>query len=205
MLTPKILVVEDFERFRQFVVSTLRQRADFQIAEASTGLEALQKAEEQRPDLTLLDIGLPDLNGIEVARRLLRLAVPPKIIFVSQESSPEIVGEALDLALGYVHKSRAASDLKSAVGAVLEGKQFRSRNLKVPLFDIFSGVPDKNAVWIETVAGLSNARARMEAIAAQEPGHYFVFSPRDHTILAKTETQTKQEQERRPDSKSDVA
>src|SRR5215470_15603310 len=102
MLTPKILVVEDFERFRQFVVSTLRQTANFQIAEASTGLEALQKAEEQRPDLTLLDIGLPDLNGIEVARRLLRLAVPPKIIFVSQESSPEIVGEALDLALGYV-------------------------------------------------------------------------------------------------------
>jgi two-component system sensor histidine kinase/response regulator len=54
-----------------FVVSTLQQSAKFQVIEASNGLEALQKAEEQRPDLVLLDIGLPDLNGMEVARRLL--------------------------------------------------------------------------------------------------------------------------------------
>jgi DNA-binding NarL/FixJ family response regulator len=116
----RILVVEDFEQFRQFVVSKLQQWAKFQIIEASNGLEAIQKAEEHRPDLTLLDIGLPDLNGIEVARRLRKLAVPPKIIFVSQESSPEVVQEALNVGvLGYVHKQRAGSDLMPAVEAAL--------------------------------------------------------------------------------------
>ena len=115
-----ILVVEDFERFRQFLVSTLQRNGRFQVIEASNGLEALQKAEEQRPDLVLLDIGLPNLNGIEVARRLRKLAVPPKIIFVSQESSPEVVREALNLgALGYVHKVRAGSDLLPAIEGAL--------------------------------------------------------------------------------------
>jgi len=113
-------VVEDFERFRQFLVSTLQRNGRFQVIEASNGLEALQKAEEQRPDLVLLDIGLPNLNGIEVARRLRKLAVPPKIIFVSQESSPEVVREALNLgALGYVHKVRAGSDLLPAIEGAL--------------------------------------------------------------------------------------
>jgi DNA-binding NarL/FixJ family response regulator len=131
MLAPKILVVEDFERFRQFVVSTLRQRAKFLVTEASNGPEALQTAAEQQPDLVLLDMGLPDLNGIEVARRLGKLAVPPKIVFVSQESSPEVVGEALNLgALGYVHKPSAGSDLLPAIEAALQGRRFISKGLK---------------------------------------------------------------------------
>jgi DNA-binding NarL/FixJ family response regulator len=128
----KILVVEDFDRFRQLVVSTLRQKVKFQVAEASSGLEALQRIEEREPDLVLLDIGLPGLNGIEVARRLRRLAVPPKIVFLSQESSPEIVAEALNLgALGYVHKTRAGSDLLPAIEAALEGKRFVSSGLQI--------------------------------------------------------------------------
>src|SRR5215472_2618551 len=131
MHAANILVVEDFERFRRFVVSTLEQTARFRVAEASNGLEALQKVEEQQPDVILLDIGLPNLNGIEVAKRLRRLAVPPKIVFISQESSPEVVREALNLgALGYVHKLRAGSDLLLAVNAVLEGGRFVSRGLE---------------------------------------------------------------------------
>jgi CheY-like chemotaxis protein len=131
MHVPQILVVEDFEQFRRFVVSTLRQRARFQVAEASNGLEALQKVEEQEPDVVLLDIGLPNLNGIEVAKCLRRLAVPPKIVFISQESSPEVVREVLDLgALGYVHKLRAGSDLLPAVNAALEGGRFVSKGLE---------------------------------------------------------------------------
>jgi len=132
MHAANILVVEDFERFRRFVVSTLEQTARFRVAEASNGLEALQKVEEQQPDVILLDIGLPNLNGIEVAKRLRRLAVPPKIVFISQESSPEVVREALNLgALGYVHKLRAGSDLLLAVNAVLEGGRFVSRGLEI--------------------------------------------------------------------------
>jgi hypothetical protein len=60
--------------------------------------------------------------------------------------------------------------------------------MKEPSFDIFSGRPDKNALWIETVEGLSNARARMHDLAAQKPGQYFVFSTGGHAIIAQIET-----------------
>jgi len=55
-------------------------------------------------------------------------------------------------------------------------------------FDIFSGQIDKNALWIETVEGLSRARERMEQIAAEKPGQYFIFSPLSHAVLAQVET-----------------
>jgi DNA-binding NarL/FixJ family response regulator len=132
MARPKILVVEDFEKFRQFVVSTLREKTECLITQSSDGLEAVQQAAEQKPDLVLLDIGLPSLNGMEVARRLRRLAIPPKIVFVSQESSPEIVREALDHgALGYVHKLSARTDLLPAIEAALLGRRFVSSGLLI--------------------------------------------------------------------------
>ncbi len=62
-----------------------------------------------------------------------------------------------------------------------------------PNFDIFSGAPDKNAVWVECVRGLSNARERMEQIAAKKPGRYFLFSLLSHSILARIETFSKPE------------
>jgi len=120
------------------------------------------------------------------------------------ESDTEVVCAALETgALGYVHKSSVGNDLGLAIAAALNGKQFVSDRLKVPVFDIFAGLADKDAVYLETVAGLSSARERMEAIAAKEPGRYFVFSPRDHTILAKTETREKPE--RVSKLKNDVA
>jgi DNA-binding NarL/FixJ family response regulator len=127
----RVLVVEDFDPFRQFICSTLRKRPGLQvICEVSNGLEAVQKAEELKPDLILLDIGLPGLNGIEAARQIRQLATQSKIIFVSQESSPEVVQEALSLgAWGYIVKPRAASDLVVAVEAVLEGRRFVSSGL----------------------------------------------------------------------------
>ena len=127
----KVLVVEDHEAFCGLIISIV-QKADFQVVgKASDGLEAIQKAEELQPDLILLDIGLPNLNGIEVARRLRKTAPHIKILFVSQESSIEIVQETLDLgALGYVHKSQVQSDLVLAIESVLDGRQFVSSAAK---------------------------------------------------------------------------
>jgi DNA-binding NarL/FixJ family response regulator len=128
----RILVVDDNAPFREFICSMLRKRAEFHvIGEASDGLEAVRKAEELQPDLILLDIGLPSLNGIEAARRICRLALKPKIIFLSQESSPDVVQGALSLgAMGYVAKPNAGSDLLAAVEAVVRGNQFVSAGLK---------------------------------------------------------------------------
>ena len=126
-----VLVVEDFEPFRRFICSTLRKRPEFQIVEEVTdGLEAVQKAEELQPDLIMLDIGLPSLNGIDAARRIRKLSPKSKILFMSQESSADVVQEALALgALGYVVKAYAGSELLPAVEAVLQGRQFVSSGL----------------------------------------------------------------------------
>jgi DNA-binding NarL/FixJ family response regulator len=125
----RILVVDDFEPFRQFVYTVLGKRPDLQVAgEASDGVEAVQKAVELKPDLILLDIGLPTLNGIEAARRIRKLVPESKIIFLSQESSAEIVQEAFSLgAWGYVVKTRAGNELLAAVEAVILGKKFVGR------------------------------------------------------------------------------
>lgn len=100
------------------------------VCELSDGLAAVQKAEELNPDLILLDIGLPSLNGIEAARQIRNLVPKAKILFLSQESSAEVVKEVLNLgARGYVVKTQAGSELLAAVEAVLHDKQFVSKGL----------------------------------------------------------------------------
>ncbi len=131
-MTPshRVLVAENYEPIRRFLCSLLSERPGFQVFEAADGLEAVRKAEELKPDLMLLDIGLPSLNGIDAARQILELLPESRILFVSQESSAEVVQEALTLgALGYVVKVHAGTELLPAVDAILQGKQFVGRGL----------------------------------------------------------------------------
>jgi len=124
-------VVDDYEPFQQFLSSRLQDTSGVYVCwEASDGLETVQKAEELRPDLILLDIGLPQLNGIEVARRIRRVSPGSRILFVSQESSADAVQEALRTgARGYVVKTDAASKLVEGVNAVLRRAVCRSEVL----------------------------------------------------------------------------
>jgi len=123
----RILVADDSDPFRRFVRLTLGKGAALEIVgEASNGLEAVRIAGELKPDLVLLDIGLPRLNGIEAARRIHKLSPESKILFVSQESSLEVLQEAFSLGCGYVAKTRAATDLLAAVEAVISGRRFVS-------------------------------------------------------------------------------
>jgi DNA-binding NarL/FixJ family response regulator len=124
----RVLVVDDFEPIRKVICAELAKRHDLQVVcEVSDGLEAVQKAAELKPDLILMDIGLPSLNGIEAARQILKLVPESKLIFFSQESSADVVQEALSFgAQGYVLKIRAGIDLLTAVETVLSGMQFVS-------------------------------------------------------------------------------
>src|SRR5258705_4794348 len=109
----------------------LSKRPELQIiSEASDGLEAVYKVEQLQPDLILLDIGLPSLNGIEAARRIRGLVPHSKIVFLTQESSDDLVSEAFRMgALGYLVKTHAGSDLLRALEAVRQGRRFLSRGL----------------------------------------------------------------------------
>ena len=127
----RVLVVEDYEPFRRYICATLGKNPGFCVVrEVSDGLQAVHEAEALQPDLILLDIGLPGLDGIEAARRIRALSPDSKILFVSQESSLDVVEEALSSgAFGYVVKAHAASELLPAVEALLQGKRFVSRGL----------------------------------------------------------------------------
>jgi len=111
----------------------LQDNPEFQIiGEAADGLEAVQKSEELQPDLILLDIGLPKLNGLEAARRMCAVAPGSKILFVSENQCPTLAREALRIsrcARGYVVKSDGASELLPAMQAVMQGRQFVSSRL----------------------------------------------------------------------------
>jgi len=127
----RILVVDDNESFLRFVTSTFRDRQNLTVVgEAGDGLEAVQRAEALQPDLILLDIGLPERNGLEAARQISRLAPNARIIFLTQESAPDVVAEALSLgAWGYVAKVQAGRDLMVALDTVLQGQRFVSSSL----------------------------------------------------------------------------
>jgi DNA-binding NarL/FixJ family response regulator len=129
----KVLIVDDYEDWRRTVRQLLQERPELQvICEVSDGLAAVHKADELKPDLILLDIGLPKLNGIEAARQIRQLSPSAKIIFLSQDNSLDPDELALSTGVhGYVHKSDVRSDLLPAIEAVLRGKQFVSSSLEL--------------------------------------------------------------------------
>lgn len=122
----RTLVAEDFRPFRKFLYSTLQKLPQLQIiCEVEDGEEAVTNAKELKPDLILLDIGLPTLNGLEAARRIRKVSPKSKIIFISQESSADVVKEAFNSgASGYIVKTDAGLELLIAVTAVLRGEKF---------------------------------------------------------------------------------
>jgi DNA-binding NarL/FixJ family response regulator len=124
--------VDDFEPWRRFLFSFLQQYPAWQIiCEASDGLEAIEKSRELQPDLILLDIGLPGLNGIEAAQQIRIIAPCSRILFFSENSCPDIMRKALTVGgYGYVVKSDAASELVPALESVMANKQFVGRRFR---------------------------------------------------------------------------
>jgi DNA-binding NarL/FixJ family response regulator len=127
----RTLIVEDYEPFRQYIRRIVQQRSEFHVVgEASDGWELVQKAEELQPDIILLDIALPGMSGLEVARQVRKSCPGCRIVFVSQLADAEVIQEAFRLgALGYVAKKRLGIDLLDALESVCQDRQFVSRGL----------------------------------------------------------------------------
>ena len=129
----RILVADDFLPWRRFVSSMilLKEPEWHIVCEVKDGLEAVQKAQELKPDLILMDIGLDRLSGIEAARQIRKITPDVKMLFLSAFDSMEVVEEALSTgASGYLVKFDAASELVEAVEAVCQGRQFVSSRIR---------------------------------------------------------------------------
>jgi CheY-like chemotaxis protein len=154
--TVRVLVVDDYEPFRRFVCLTLERILGLRvIGEASDGLEAVHKTEELQPDLIVLDIGLPTVTGIEAARRIRTLCPDCKILFLSQESSSDVVQAALSLgALGYVVKTAAGTELCAAVEEVCQGRQFVSGGISSHSFPCATAMQPPELCSLEALPSL---------------------------------------------------
>ena len=169
----RVLVVEDYAAFRRVLVSAIQSKAEIQvICEVADGPEAVQKARELQPELILLDIGLPRLNGIEAARQIRNLSPESKILFVSQESSADIVQAALETgAKGYVVKADVGRELIPALDAVLRGQTYVSKSLSG---HGLTNVPDRSAIHlVEMRHGLETRREQgLQSTRHHEVGFY---------------------------------
>lgn len=128
-----ILVIDDFLQWQRFVIELFETETDLKIiAIASDGLEAVRKAKEIQPDLILMDINLPGMNGYEAMREIRIFSPASKILFVSEHRSCDLIEAAFDAgASGYVLKSDAYSDLILGIRTALLDRRFVSRSLKM--------------------------------------------------------------------------
>ena len=119
------MIVDDFEQWRRSMYSILAEDADLEVVgESGDGLDAVQKSGELLPDLVLLDIELPKMNGLDAARQIRRVSPRTKILFLSSYHSIEVMREALKIGAGFVVKADAARDLLSIVRAIVRNEPF---------------------------------------------------------------------------------
>ena len=124
----RILLADDHTIVRQGIRKILEEQPDWQVAaEAGDGREAVRKALELKPDVALLDIGMPLLNGIEATGQIVRLAPAVRVVILSMHPNEAYIGRALQAgARGYLLKDSADTDLVRAITLVSEGKSFFS-------------------------------------------------------------------------------
>jgi DNA-binding NarL/FixJ family response regulator len=137
----RIVVADDHEVVRRGIRSLIETRSGWEVcAEASTGTEAIHLVKKLKPDIILLDVSMPDLNGIEVARELRAQCPTTEILILTMHETPSVVGEALAAgARGMVYKSDAGKDLLNAIEAVSRKKAFVSAHVTEMI--VKSGVP----------------------------------------------------------------
>jgi DNA-binding NarL/FixJ family response regulator len=181
----RVLIADDYEGWRRQVRLLFKARPQWQIiAEATDGREAVEKAEELKPDLILLDIGLPSLNGIEAALRIRQVSPRSKTLFLSLHNSPDVVQAALDTgALGYVRKTDAQSELLPAVDAVLRGQRYVSRGLKGHEFSdpsVEKAPRRHEALFFSDDAVFLDTFARFIAVALKAGGAAIVVATESH-------------------------
>jgi DNA-binding NarL/FixJ family response regulator len=137
MRVKRILVADDFRPWRRAVCSMLGTQPELRvIAEAVDGLEAVEKARELKPDLILLDVGMPRLNGIKASLSISEVSPTSKILFLPGIDDPEVAQAALRAGgWGYIRKLNAPTELIPAILSSLRGSPATSKEALPPLYD----------------------------------------------------------------------
>jgi DNA-binding NarL/FixJ family response regulator len=132
MKLSRILVVDDYKPWRHKICSLLKTKPEFRIvAECWNGADAVERAGELKPNLITMDVGIPELNGIEAAVRVAEVSPSSKILFISGNTEPEVVLAAIDAgASGYLDKMRVGTELLPAVTSIIRGGCFFSPDLE---------------------------------------------------------------------------
>lgn len=140
MKSLRILLADDHDLVRRGLRVLLESHPDWSIcAEAHTGREAIAKAEEFKPDLIVLDIAMPELNGIEAARRILEISPSTEILALSAHYSDQLIRQILDSGIhGYIGKSDSDRDLVPAVEALANHKPFFTTCARDPILSNFN-------------------------------------------------------------------
>lgn len=139
MTTLRILVADDHEIVRQGIRALLLVHSGWEVCgEAADGREAVRKAAELKPDIAIMDIGMPNLNGLSAARQILHHNPQTKVLILTMHSSEQVLREVLDIgAQGYLLKSDAGRDLMTAVEALQRNRTFFSSKAGEVVLDNF--------------------------------------------------------------------
>ena len=137
MAPVRLLIADDHEIVRRGLRTVLETRQGWVVvAEASDGREALEKAEKFNPHVTILDISMPSMNGLEAARQIQKRVPDTKILILSVHDSDPLIQRVLESgARGYLLKSDAVRDLVTAVEALLSNKTFYTRRVEQVVLD----------------------------------------------------------------------
>ena len=193
----RILIVDDHEVVRIGLRAMIATRGgEWQVCgEAGDGIAAVTQARQLTPDVVILDLEMPLMNGLEAAREIRRVSPLTKIILFSADESAEMHASHVD---EVVSKFCDAGELPQAIQRLVNeltptapsrDGSTKPTKKRVPFFEIFRGHSgDRDAAWLESVQGLSAAEERMKEIASESPGAYFVFSISDRLALASVDT-----------------
>jgi len=137
----RILVADDHEIIRRGLRAVLEAQSDWEVTdEASTGLEAVMKAERYKPDVVLMDISMPELNGLEAARRIRRSLPTVEVLFLTMHESEQMIREGIEAGgRGFLLKSDAGNELVPAVKSVCHHQPYFSPDIRALGFSFADG------------------------------------------------------------------
>ena len=127
----KVLLVDDHTIFRQCIATKIKEHPEYKIiAETGSGIASIELAQQLNPDVIIMDISLPDINGIEASRRIKEKGIGSKIILLSMYKYTEIINHSEDVEIeAYLLKEDTFEDLIYAINAVLQGNRYVSSSL----------------------------------------------------------------------------